>query len=347
MNKLKLKHKYLKTEGAMKRVFTAIIILLLGVLVAGCSAPSSTVTTSPPALTPNTITATSNTIPAPTSTPTPTSTTTTAPANTVPAPTPGPDSLVIAADIFAGDMHQFGDIHMAPGKTFSVNLAYDETLKRVWNEPPEMTNEGVASKVEYKKGPAFQSWTYQAADDGVCMILFKTGGETIEVREWTFSLAVAVAPDSQQYFTGNHTMEQILFEGYDDVTDWDTMVMSYTEHDIFEAQGQLEGKTEGVFRLSADLKGVSPGWSRGIFTFTGTVGGKSGTLSGYAVSTFTGTLWNGKGESLTIYTSGTGELDNLRGISFLELSYYAWDKTKFPPPSKTIGTARNTMWFLP
>jgi len=73
---------------------------------------------------------------------------------TVQAPTPGPNSLVISRDVFIKDGHQDGEIHLTPGETFSVSLAQDEAQKRVWDEPPEITNEGVVTKVDYNTASA-------------------------------------------------------------------------------------------------------------------------------------------------------------------------------------------------
>ena len=102
---------------------------------------------------------------------------------------------------------------------------------------------------------------------------------------------------------------------------------------------------EGTFRLYADLKG-GPLWSRGRVTFTGTVNGKSGTLDGYVVSTGNGTMMEGSGTGITVFTSGTGELANLRGTSYMEYTWVPWDLTRFPPSSKMTGTMSSTLWFI-
>ena len=123
------------------------------------------------------------------------------------------------------------------------------------------------------------------------------------------------------------------------------LVLAYTEHDIFEDHGLLEGKTEGTFRLYADMKG-GPLWSRGKAIFTGRVNGKSGTLDGYVVSKLAGTMWKGNGTCITAFISGTGELANLRGTSYMEFSWAPWDLTRFPPSSKMTGTMSSTLWFI-
>jgi hypothetical protein len=337
----------------MKKLFMTTIILLVGVLIAGCSNQSSIVTT-PPRNAESPVT-TSVVMPAPTPTPTQTKTQEAASAyapahtptrETAPAPTPGPDTLVINTEVFARDIHQFGEIHVAPGQTFSVNLAYDETLKRIWDEAPELTNEGIADKVDYQKVSTFQSWTFKAADDGVCLVLFKTGGEAIESREWTYSLAVAVLPDGQTTFTGKSTLEQTLAEAYDDVTDWDNMFIAYIDHSTFVNHGQLEGQMEWTMRHYVDLRSGGVFWSRCEVTFTGTVDGKSGTLDIYKISKGTGSMWKGQGTNISIFFGGTGELANLRGISYIDWSYTVSDARRFPPMSKTIGTMSNTLWYL-
>jgi hypothetical protein len=313
-------------EGKMKKLFAATIILLISVLMAGCSTSVSTTSTSPNAET--------------TSPPTQTITTTAAP-----APTPGPNSLVISRDVFTKDGHQNGEIHLAPGETFSVSLARDETQKRVWEESPEITNQGVINKVDYKTMPIVQTWTYRAADNGVCMILFKTGGQVVELREWTYSLTVVVASGALSTFTGNNTMEQTFLESADGVTDYDNMLYYDTEHQIYDLQGAIEGKSEGSYKYYTDLH-TGDFWIRGKATVTGTVSGKSGTFDIYWVGKGVGTMWTGRGTCIGAIISGTGELANLRGTSYMEFSWAPADLTKFPPHPKTTGTMSSTLWFM-
>lgn len=358
----------------MKKVFIALIVLVICVLMAGCSkpvatpAPAASPKVTAPTPTPAPIPASS---PAPTPAPTPTtapastsapkpaqaaeSATTPAPA-TEPAPTPGPNCLVLSQDIFYKEHQQAGEIRVAPGDTFTVNLAPYKFDNSYWEKEPEIINNGVAELVSFKNSPAdnpaWQTWNFKATDKGSCVISFKTGGHVYEVREWTYTLSVAVMSLSISTSPVEFNLVSTGSQVTENATDMNKLVFTQKVHDFLDAHGSLEGKCENLINEQIDLM-TGIWWARTQFTFTGKVNGKSGSFTRYAVAwgwidprlnyKIGKSSWS---KNFGTIISGTGELANLRGTTQYYLTATPVEPQTDTPTYQVVGPTLGTFWFL-
>jgi hypothetical protein len=339
----------------MKKIFIATMVLLICVLMAGCSksAPATTATKASPTAA----------APATTSTPAPTLTTTPAPTPTptktteaVPAPTPGPNSLVVSRDVFTALWYQTGEIRVAPGDTFSVNLATYKAYDRIWGETPEIINEDAVELVGFKNSPAdvplWQTWTFKALDEGSCVVHFKTGKPDLEVMGWTYDLSVGVLSPSVSTIVVNYTTVKISSEKTDDTTDGVNLVNTMTIHDTGEIHGTMEGKIDTVTKLQTNL--MTGGWLERIqSTFTGEVSGKSGSFTRYLFSSGYVDPKNryqlaktGFAQYVGAIVSGTGDLAKLRGTIYYALIAGPVEPATDPPTYQYVGNPVCTIWFL-
>ncbi len=229
-------------------------------------------------------------------------------------PVPAPDTWLQQA-------HQAGEVQIAPGDSFTVSLNSDEASNRAWEEPPEIINPSLIEKVDYRSesapgGTPKQTWTFKGLAKGSSVILFKTSGKAHEVFDWTYSLFVAIKSPTTTNTSASGTLIPIGFNMADRNIDFSEMFYTHIETDIYELNGTFECKVEGVNKFEMNL-GTGECWMRiADDTFTGTVDGKSGTLTLYKV------MW-GKLDAPDYMTgwesirgtiiSGTGELANLRG----------------------------------
>jgi len=346
----------------MKKLLLVSVILLI-VLTAGCSkatpattlTPSTTLTSTPtlkasvsptPSPTP-TLTLTTTPSPTPTSTLTPTST-------GVPTPTAGLNSLVITQDVFLKDGHQRGEIWLAPGDTFSVNLTTDRTYDQFWGETPEIVNEGVVELVNYKSSsanrPVWQTWNFKALDKGGCLIYFKTD-KNYEVRGFTYALSVGVTSSPVDTFTLEPTVTQTSYVVTENNTDMTEYVYTETEHITADVHGAFEGKSDKVTKFELNLV-TGEFWERVQETFTGTVSGKSGSYTRVA---FAWGLLDSKNyktsktswiKAAGTIVSGTGELANLRGTTKYEVQATEVKPATDPPTYEWILPTTITFWFI-
>lgn len=231
---------------------------------------------------------------------------------TVPAPAP---------DTWLQQAHQAGEVQIAPGDSFTVVLTPGNDANRIWDESPEIINPLLIEKVDYRSesvpgSTPRQTWTFRGLAKGSSVILFKTSGKTHEVFEWTYSLFVAIKSPTTTNISASGTLTQTGFNISDRNTDFPAMFYTHIEMDVYELNGTLEGKVEGVNKFEMNL-GTGECWMRiAEDTFTGSVNGKSGTITLYKV------MW-GKLDAPDYVTgwesfrgtiiSGTGELANLRG----------------------------------
>jgi len=230
---------------------------------------------------------------------------------TVPVPAP---------DTWPQQMHQGGEVQIAPGESFTVSLTPDSGANRIWEESPEIINPSVIEKVDYKSEPAagatVQTWTFKGLAKGSCVLLFKTSGKSHEVFEWTYSLFVGIKSTAAATLNATGTLTQTGNEVSDANIDFPGMLYTQTENDTFELKGTLEGKMEAVALVEVNLQTGVDWLVATQETFTGTMNGKSGTLDIFKVG------WGvlkppdykiGRFSSRGIIIGGTGELANLRG----------------------------------
>jgi hypothetical protein len=260
----------------MKKMFMAIIVPVICVLMAGCAKPAPTI-------------------------------------KSVPVPAPY---------TWTQQAHQAGEVQVAPGESFTVSLNPEKDSNRVWEKSPEIINPSLVEKVDYKNEsspgvPPQQTWTFKGLAKGSCIILFKTGGRKLELYECTYSLFVGIKSPAATTTSAVGTMKQTGYDVSDTNLNFPEGFYTFTENDLFELHGTLEGKVEAVGKDELDFA-TGEYWMRvAQETFTGTVNGKSGTLAFFKVGW--GTLdppdyKTGWGVMRGTIISGTGDLANLRGI---------------------------------
>ena len=348
----------------MKNVFVIlVIVLMICLLMAGCSKATPETTSTPPATVTSTPTPQASAsptpsptlIPSPTPTPSLTPTYTSTPTSTgVPTPTAGPNSLVITQDVFLKDGHQAGEIWLAPGDTFSVNLSTDRANDQFWVETPEILNQGVVEQVSFKSSsanrPVWQTWNFKALDKGGCLIYFKTD-KNYEVRGFTYALSVGVISSPVDTFTLEPTVTQTSYVVTENNTDMTEYVYTETEHITADVHGAFEGKSDKVTKFELNLV-TGEFWERVQETFTGTVSGKSGSYTRVA---FAWGLLDSKNyktsktswiKAAGTIVSGTGELANLRGTTKYEVQATEVKPATDPPTYEWILPTTITFWFI-
>lgn len=272
-----------------------------------------------------------------------------------PDPTDIPYSLRASSDSFLEEKYQVGEIRLAPGEEFTVNLE-ERGENFPWREQLEIINEGVVEQVNYQHyqpSPDFAqwyTWTFQAVNEGVCLINFKTQGHGQDVHEWIYTVAVEVMPPSVttfpvEFVTVGPTSEDISDE-------IDGLILNRTIHD---RTYDLSGDLDGIWVRNATVQSylTTCRWfSTNEGTFTGTVNGNSGTLflRGFSWGVYQPpdghvgeTSWN---NAVWVIISGTEELADLRGTICRELTAVPVEPATTPPTYELVGPWSGTFWFL-
>ncbi len=346
----------------MKKLYVIlIIVLMICTFMAGCSKPTPTAT-----LTPTLTTPTSSASPTPTPTPsatptlTPTQTTSLTPTSTptstgVPTPTAGPNSLVITQDVFLKDGHQRGEIWLAPGDTFSVYLSTERANDQFWVEAPEIINQGVVELASFKNSsanrPEWQTWNFKALSEGGCLIYFKTD-KNYEMRGFTYALSVGVTSSPVTTFSLEPTFTQTSYQVTENNTDMTEYVYTEMVHTTSDVHGALEGKSDKVIKLEANLV-TGEFWERAQETFTGTVNDKAGSYTRIAFAWGLLDARNNFKASKTSWiedagtiVSGTGELANLRGTTQFEVHATPVEPATDPPTYELVSPTTVIFWFI-
>lgn len=345
----------------MKKLFVIlIIVMMISTFMADCSkAKPATIMTPSPTLTPTStpkVSPSPTPSPTPTPTPSPTLSPTPTPSSTgVPTPTAGPNSLVISQDALMKDGHQRGEIWLAPGDTFSVNLSTERANDQFWVEAPEIINQGVVDLVSFKNSsanrPEWQTWNFKALGAGGCLIYFKTD-KNYEVRGFTYALSVGVTSSPVSTFPLEPTLTQTSFEVTENNTDMKEYVYTEMEHITSDVHGALEGKSDKVIKFELNLV-TGEFWEMAQETFTGTVDGKAGSYTRIA---FAWGILDAKNNYKTGKTSwikdagtivsGTGELANLRGTTQWEIQATPVVPATDPPTYEFVSPTTVTFWFI-
>jgi len=246
---------------------------------------------------------------------------------------------------------------VAPGETFTVNLAVDRMEGRDWVEEPEIINAGVVELVDLvkspKDNPKWLTWSYRAQDKGFCVVHFKTVGSSwsipdSELREWTYTLAVGTTPQVELVTLDAFSAEPNGREMSDNITDIIKMYYSEIERNTYSIHDILEGELVNAGKWELD---INNGWyfQKAQSIFTGTVDGKVGTFTGYSIAWGTADApdyMTGSGKGVMIIISGTGELANLRGILYNECSFVPGEPPTDPTALKVTLLYSGRIWYL-